>query len=201
VPKTSPIHDRSPLRGRLTIGALIALVPCLTVLPARASGLTGDTLDAVADAMSWFVICVVPLIAIALFWMVHVMPEKIAHRRHHPQTKAIQVLCLLSLAFGGLLWPLAWLWAYSRPTAYKMAYGTDRHPDYHLEMGTKASEGSLSTAELVYLRDDLDAMQSRGALPPELTALRARLDAMLVVSVAASAAPSADAMPTVAGAA
>jgi hypothetical protein len=24
------------------------------------------------------------------------------------------------------LWPLAWLWAYSKPVMYKMAYGTDR---------------------------------------------------------------------------
>jgi type 1 glutamine amidotransferase len=45
---------------------------------------------------------------------------------HHPQTKAIQVLCLLSLVFGGLLWPLAWLWAYSKPVFYRMAYGEDR---------------------------------------------------------------------------
>jgi hypothetical protein len=25
-----------------------------------------------------------------------------------------------------LLWPIAWLWAYSKPVFYKMAYGTDR---------------------------------------------------------------------------
>jgi len=43
----------------------------------------------------------------------------------HPQTRAIQCLCLLSLVFGGLLWPIAWLWAYSKPVFYKMAYGTD----------------------------------------------------------------------------
>jgi hypothetical protein len=32
---------------------------------------------------------------------------------------------LLSLFFGGMLWPLAWLWAYSKPVLYKMAYGVD----------------------------------------------------------------------------
>ncbi len=37
---------------------------------------------------------------------------------------------MLSLVFGGLLWPLAWLWAYSKPVFYKMAYGTDKG-DYH----------------------------------------------------------------------
>ena len=67
--------------------------------------------------------------------MVHVLPEKIAHKRHHPQLEAIKTLCLLSLVFGGLLWPLAWLWAYTKPVGYKLAYGTDKHPDYFKEHG------------------------------------------------------------------
>ena len=29
---------------------------------------------------------------IVLFWMVHVLPEKIAHKRHHPQLEAIKTL-------------------------------------------------------------------------------------------------------------
>ena len=28
--------------------------------------------------------------------------------------------------FGGILWPLAWLWAYTKPVLHKLAYGTDR---------------------------------------------------------------------------
>jgi CBS domain containing-hemolysin-like protein len=83
-------------------------------------------MDTVADVMSWIVLIIVPIIVIALFWMVHVLPEKIAEKRGHPQAPAIKMLCLLSLVFGGLLWPLAWLWAYSKPVLYKMAYGVDR---------------------------------------------------------------------------
>ena len=67
--------------------------------------------------------------------MVHVLPEKIAHKRHHPQLEAIKTLCLLSLVFGGLLWPIAWLWAYTKPVGYKLAYGTDKSPDYFKEHG------------------------------------------------------------------
>ena len=69
---------------------------------------------------------IAPVVAITVFWLVHILPEKIAEKRHHPQAQAIQTLCLLSLFFGGLLWPLAWLWAYSKPVLYKMAYGTDK---------------------------------------------------------------------------
>lgn len=157
--------------------------------PSHASGLTGDTLDAVADGMSWFVITCVPVAVLALFWIVHVMPEKIAHKRHHPQTKAIQVLCLLSLAFGGLLWPLAWLWAYTRPIGYRMAYGTDKHEDYHAEMGARADAGELTSEELAHLRDELDSMNARGSLTPSLVALRARLAARSAMPVAAAAIP------------
>jgi uncharacterized protein DUF3302 len=149
-----------------------------TALPAQASFFSGDALDAVANGIAWFVLCFVPLLAIALFWIVHVMPEKIAHKRHHPQTQAIHTLCLLSLVFGGLLWPLAWLWAYTKPIGYRTAYGSDKGYSYHLEMAEKARAGQLSDAELRHLRDELDAMQARGALPPELNGLRAQLDVL-----------------------
>jgi CBS domain containing-hemolysin-like protein len=93
--------------------------------PAHASLFSGDTLDLVANILSWIVLFAAPVIAIGVFWIVHILPEKIAEQRHHPQAHAIKTLCLLSLFFGGLLWPLAWLWAYSKPVLYKMAYGVD----------------------------------------------------------------------------
>ena len=70
-------------------------------------------------------IVIAPIIGIAVFWLVHILPEKIAEKKKHPQTRAIQCLCLLSLVFGGLLWPIAWLWAYTKPVLHKLAYGTD----------------------------------------------------------------------------
>ena len=88
-----------------------------------------------AKYIAIFALCFVPVALIVLFWMVHVLPEKIAHKRHHPQLDAIKTLCLLSLVFGGLLWPIAWLWAYTKPVGYKLAYGTDKHPDYFKEHG------------------------------------------------------------------
>jgi CBS domain containing-hemolysin-like protein len=92
---------------------------------AHASLFHGETLDSIANGISWVVLVVAPIIGIAIFWLVHILPEKIAHKKMHPQTRAIQCLCLLSLCFGGLLWPIAWLWAYTKPVLHKMAYGTD----------------------------------------------------------------------------
>jgi CBS domain containing-hemolysin-like protein len=105
--------------------AVVFLAALAAAAPAHASLFSGDTLDFVADILAWIVLVIAPVIAITVFWLVHILPEKIAERRHHPQAPAIKTLCLLSLFFGGLLWPLAWLWAYSRPVLYKMAYGTD----------------------------------------------------------------------------
>ncbi len=104
---------------------LLPLTMLAATAPAHASLFTGDTLDAVANALAWIVLFIAPVIAITVFLLVHILPEKIAEKRRHPQLSAIKTLCLLSLFFGGMLWPLAWLWAYSRPVLYKIAYGTD----------------------------------------------------------------------------
>ena len=152
----------------------------LLLLPGRAhaSFLSPEAEDALAKYIALFVIFVVPSVLITLFWMVHVLPEKIAHKRHHPQFEAIRTLCLLSLVFGGLLWPLAWIWAYSKPVMYKLAYGTDKathDEEYAGETTTPmASEGlrerlarleakGLSEADLKTLTADLDALEAKQA--------------------------------------
>jgi CBS domain containing-hemolysin-like protein len=110
---------------RTKSAALLFAAGLSAAAPAHASLFSGDTLDLVANILAWIVLFVAPVIAIGVFWLVHILPEKIAENRHHPQAQAIKTLCLLSLFFGGLLWPLAWLWAYSKPVLYKLAYGVD----------------------------------------------------------------------------
>lgn len=100
---------------------------------AQASIFQGETLDKVADVLTWVVLVVAPLVGIGVFLLIHILPEKIAEKKGHPQTKAIQCLCLLSLVFGGVLWPLAWLWAYTKPVIHKLAYGTDKVEHGHEE--------------------------------------------------------------------
>ncbi len=154
---------------------------------AQASFLPPEMMDTAAMYLAWFIIVCVPIGGIVLFWMVHVLPEKIAHKRHHPQRDAIHTLCLLSLVFGGLLWPIAWLWAYTKPVTYKLAYGTEKHDDYFHEMGEKAQAGELLEHELAHLREELDAMDAKGTLNAELKVLRKSLAS----TQAARAAPSA----------
>jgi CBS domain containing-hemolysin-like protein len=154
---------------------LTAAAALLLLLPGRAhaSFLSAEAEDALAKYLALFVIFVVPAVLIALFWMVHVLPEKIAHKRHHPQFEAIRTLCLLSLVFGGLLWPLAWIWAYSKPVMYKLAYGTDKVThDEEYAGETTAPMASES------LRERLARLEAKGLSEADLKTLTADLDAL-----------------------
>ena len=172
------MNDRKTRISRRSGGITAALLALLVMPSAHASMFQGETLDAVANGMAWFVLIVMPVVGIALFWIVHVMPEKIAEKKHHPQAKAIQTLCLLSLFFGGLLWPLAWLWAYTKPVFHKMAYGVDTH-DSHAE----AVEHEITADDKVRpLRQPLEGSSSGVVTPEEVHALRreiAHLEARL----------------------
>jgi CBS domain containing-hemolysin-like protein len=115
-------------RTRTPWTAAAALLGLAMTPAAQASLFSGDTLDAVANGAAWVVLFIAPLAGIGIFLIIHILPEKIAEKKQHPQLDAIKTLCLLSLVFGGMLWPLAWLWAYTKPVMHKMAYGTDKVP-------------------------------------------------------------------------
>lgn len=154
----------------------VLLVSCAAVLapPAHASLLSGEALDTAANVISWFALVIVPVVLVTVFWMVHILPEKIAEKRRHPQLAAIKTLCLLSLFFGGLLWPFAWLWAYTKPVFHKLAYGsdTDEHDsgdaltplhDAGIERHGHAAAAGLSTAASVpeARQDEVDLLKRR----------------------------------------
>lgn len=113
------LRDR---RVRLGAAALLALVS-----RSAFAAVTGALADTVADWMSVFILLVMPPAAIYLFWILHILPEKAAKKRNHPQKDAIHMLCLLSLVFGGLLWPLAMLWAYVKPMGMRVALVEAEH--------------------------------------------------------------------------
>ena len=138
-----------------------------SLLPASAWAMAGME-EAIADVAVWVDILVVPVGALYLFWKVHVLPEVFAEKNNHPQKRAIQVLCLLSLAFGGLLWPIAWLWAFTKPTAYKAAYGTDKHDDYFLDPDGKHADKPMDLAivddEMMLLEEKMDGLKKKREL-------------------------------------
>jgi uncharacterized protein DUF3302 len=142
-----------------------------------ASFLSPELEDSLATGIALFVIFVVPAVLVTLFWMVHILPEKIAHKRHHPQFEAIRTLCLLSLVFGGLLWPIAWIWAYTKPVMHKIAYGTDTASHDVDEEGSGWDQGDKPAAA-VALHDRLARLEAAGVPADDLNAIRADIEAL-----------------------
>src|SRR5947199_9191125 len=148
-PKHSLIRSHAKSRRSRARRFIPLIALTILALPSRAhaSMFHGEMLDSVANVIAWFALISAPIVLITVFLMLHILPEKVAHKRGHPQLGAIKCLCLLSLVFGGLLWPIAWLWAYTKPVLHKMAYGTDvDHP--HEPTGGEES----ATTELEQLR-------------------------------------------------
>jgi len=138
--------------------------------PALASELSGKALDSVANAISWVVLVFVPVAGIYLFWILHIWPEKIAHKKRHPQKEAIHALCLLSLFFGGLLWPLAWLWAHTKPVFYRAAYGTDKAPEDD-EVSASAASGANRNGDTAYASQSAVTLRA-STMAPVASAMR-----------------------------
>ena len=150
--------------ARMTLWIAPVVAGAFACATADASMFAGETLDKVANGISWVVLVLVPVVGITVFWLVHILPEKVAEQKRHPQAKAIQVLCLLSLVFGGLLWPLAWLWAYSKPVMYKMAYGTDVGDEHHgdaADTSATVSGPEAARAEIEQLRARLATLEAQ----------------------------------------
>lgn len=143
---------------------LAFLLLCLP-FGAYASGATRHFEQILADYLVWVVILVVPFAVIYIFWKIHILPELYAEKVHHPQTKLIQVICIMSIIFGGILWPLAWILAYSKPVLHKMAYGTDKSDEYYSDPESDHAGKLLTLAvvddEITNLKEKLSGLEEK----------------------------------------
>lgn len=171
---------RSTVSAVWRVAATVLLLLVLVPEEAHASFLSPEMEDKMATFLAIFILFIVPVVLIVLFWMVHILPEQIAHKRNHPQFEAIRTLCLLSLVFGGLLWPFAWIWAYSKPVLHKMAYGTDKlHEDEHENKVEPAVAGGLNLRQRTLgLQERLARLEAQNIPDAELSKLRADLEAI-----------------------
>jgi hypothetical protein len=69
------------------------------------------------DIIAFFVFAVLIAAAVVIVVGLGSLPGKIARQRQHPQAAAVNVAGWLGLATGGLLWPLALIWAFLKPSA------------------------------------------------------------------------------------
>ena len=71
----------------------------------------------VLDAVTFVVFALLLAVAVILVVSLGQLPGQLARKWGHPQAAAINVASWLGLAVGGLLWPLALIWAFLVPSA------------------------------------------------------------------------------------
>ncbi len=69
------------------------------------------------DAFAFLVFAI--LIAVAMIVIVKLgqLPGQLARKWGHPKASSINAASWIGIATGGLLWPLAFIWAFMTPTA------------------------------------------------------------------------------------
>jgi hypothetical protein len=67
------------------------------------------------DYFAFIVLIVLIAVVIAAWIMLAMMPGQIAKKRGHPQAEAINVMGWWGAITMGILAPIAWVWAYTKP--------------------------------------------------------------------------------------
>lgn len=67
------------------------------------------------DIFAWVVLLTLVLTAIVGFVTLAMLPGKIAKQREHPQADAISVAGWMGAISFGVFWPLALIWAFTKP--------------------------------------------------------------------------------------
>jgi len=178
--RTNPSHIwKSYMAGwRRRAPLFLILLVIASPAPALAASAMEDT---IADYIALLVMIFAPVVLIVVFLIIHVLPEKVAFKRKHPQAEAIRALCYVSLVFGGLLWPLAWIWAYGRPVLHKLAYGVDEVEHEHGKAEVVAEIETVQVVvreDVVRLRQHIAAMDNDVPSAEAMRRIRAELAAL-----------------------
>lgn len=75
------------------------------------------------DIFALFVLIVLLASAVAVWVIIGMLPGRIARQRNHPQAEAINVCGWWGVLTMGVLCPVAFIWAYTKPGSVT----TERH--------------------------------------------------------------------------
>ena len=90
------------------------------------------------DIFSLIVLTAILLTVLAVIVFLGMLPGKVATQRNHPQVDAVRMAGWIGILAGGILWPLAFIWAFYRSPADSTAALRDR---------VKELEGELAKAK------------------------------------------------------
>jgi len=75
-----------------------------------------DSSFGVLDAFAFVVFAVLIAVAVVIIVSLGQLPGRLARQWGHPQASAVNVAGWIGIATGGLLWPLALIWAFIIPS-------------------------------------------------------------------------------------
>lgn len=93
------------------------------------------------DAFAFVVFAVLIFVGVVIVVNLGKLPGQLAHKWNHPQASAINAMSWVGIATGGLLWPVAFVWAFTTPFGAKSAK-SDLQP-HGIEPGTGDSAAAL----------------------------------------------------------
>jgi hypothetical protein len=76
-----------------------------------------DSSFGLLDAFAFLVFAVLILVGVIIAVNLGKLPGQLAHKWGHPQAAAINAMSWIGIATGGLLWPVAFIWAFTTPFA------------------------------------------------------------------------------------
>lgn len=80
-----------------------------------------DSNFGVLDAFAFFVFAVLIFVGVIIVVSLGKLPGELARKWGHPQAGAINAMSWIGIATGGLLWPIAFIWAFMNPFGAKSA--------------------------------------------------------------------------------
>lgn len=78
------------------------------------------------DAFAFVVFAVLIFVGVIIVVNLGKLPGQLAQKWNHPQAGAISATSWIGIATGGLLWPIAFIWAFTNPFGAKSATKDDR---------------------------------------------------------------------------
>jgi hypothetical protein len=79
------------------------------------------------DAFAFVVFAVLIFVGVIIVVNLGKLPGQLAHKWNHPQAGAINAMSWIGIATGGLLWPVAFIWAFTTPFGVKSAKNDQSH--------------------------------------------------------------------------
>jgi Protein of unknown function (DUF3302) len=87
-----------------------------------------DSSFGLLDAFAFLVFAILIAVAVIVIVKLGQLPGQLARKWGHPQASAINATSWVGIATGGLLWPLAFIWAFTTSTARPASAPRDEQP-------------------------------------------------------------------------